>query len=122
MSEATTAIGPRYRRRPTRAVRGSPTSGCRTRARSGGPPTPGPRRRWSGGDGRLMIIACDHPARGANGVGDRPLAMGNRIHLLERLRDRAGPARVSTVCWPARTSSRTCCCSARWRARSCSGR
>jgi len=36
-------------------------------------------------DGKLMIIACDHPARGANGVGDRPLAMGNRIDLLERL-------------------------------------
>lgn len=36
-------------------------------------------------DGRLMIIACDHPARGANGVGSRPLAMGNRIDLLERL-------------------------------------
>ena len=36
-------------------------------------------------DGKLMIIACDHPARGANGVGGRPLAMGNRIDLLERL-------------------------------------
>ena len=32
-----------------------------------------------------MIIAADHPARGANGVGNRPLAMGNRIQLLERL-------------------------------------
>lgn len=36
-------------------------------------------------DGRLMIIACDHPARGANGVGDRPLAMANRPDLLDRL-------------------------------------
>ncbi|GAA1996718.1 deoxyribose-phosphate aldolase [Nakamurella flavida] len=36
-------------------------------------------------DGRLMIIACDHPARGANGVGGRPLAMGNRVDLLDRL-------------------------------------
>ena len=36
-------------------------------------------------DGKLMIIACDHPARGANGVSNRPLAMGNRIDLLERL-------------------------------------
>ena len=36
-------------------------------------------------DGKLMIIACDHPARGANGVGGRPLAMGNRVDLLERL-------------------------------------
>ncbi|MGS0687509.1 Cgl0159 family (beta/alpha)8-fold protein [Nakamurella sp. GG22] len=43
------------------------------------------KRSLTGGDGRLMIIAADHPARGANGVGDRPLAMGNRISLLERL-------------------------------------
>ncbi len=43
------------------------------------------KRSLSGEDGRLMIIAADHPARGANGVGDRPLAMGNRISLLERL-------------------------------------
>ena len=43
------------------------------------------RRNLIPEDGRLMIIAADHPARGANGVGDRPLAMGNRITLLERL-------------------------------------
>src|SRR6185437_5209065 len=43
------------------------------------------RRGLAEGDGRLMIIAADHPARGANGVGDQPLAMGNRISLLERL-------------------------------------
>lgn len=42
-------------------------------------------RGLADGDGRLMIIAADHPARGANGVGHRPLAMGNRIQLLERL-------------------------------------
>jgi len=43
------------------------------------------KRSLTGEDGRLMIIAADHPARGANGVGDKPLAMGNRISLLERL-------------------------------------
>ncbi|MET9107751.1 Cgl0159 family (beta/alpha)8-fold protein [Streptomyces zhihengii] len=46
------------------------------------------RRRRSGllGDsGRLMIVAADHPARGAFAVGDRPLAMANRLDLLERL-------------------------------------
>jgi len=43
------------------------------------------KRNLTGDDGRLMIIAADHPARGANGVGDRPLVMGNRISLLERL-------------------------------------
>ncbi len=37
------------------------------------------------GDGRLMLVAADHPARGAFGVGDRPLAMGSRVELLERL-------------------------------------
>src|SRR6478735_11263424 len=46
------------------------------------------RRGLADGDGRLMIIACDHPARGANGVGNRPLAMGNRIQLLGGWRPR----------------------------------
>ncbi|MFJ6723450.1 MULTISPECIES: deoxyribose-phosphate aldolase [unclassified Streptomyces] len=35
--------------------------------------------------GRLMIVAADHPARGALGVGGDPLAMANRAGLLERL-------------------------------------
>ncbi|MEU8979179.1 deoxyribose-phosphate aldolase [Streptomyces sp. NPDC048309] len=35
--------------------------------------------------GRLMIVAADHPARGALGVGDHRLAMANRADLLERL-------------------------------------
>ncbi|MET3805262.1 DhnA family fructose-bisphosphate aldolase class Ia [Nakamurella sp. UYEF19] len=43
------------------------------------------RRDLVRGDGRLMIVAADHPARGAFGVGDRPLAMGSRVELLERL-------------------------------------
>ncbi|GGW36768.1 hypothetical protein GCM10010503_10850 [Streptomyces lucensis JCM 4490] len=34
---------------------------------------------------RLLIVAADHPARGALGVGDRKLAMANRADLLERL-------------------------------------
>ncbi|WP_304107813.1 aldolase [Mycolicibacterium bacteremicum] len=38
------------------------------------------------GDGRLMIIAADHPARGALAVGDRPTAMNSRVDLLDRLR------------------------------------
>lgn len=36
-------------------------------------------------DGRLFIIAADHPARGALAVGDAPYAMANRYELLERL-------------------------------------
>jgi DhnA family fructose-bisphosphate aldolase class Ia len=38
------------------------------------------------GDGQLMIVAADHPARGALSVGNRPTAMNNRIDLLDRLR------------------------------------
>ncbi|MFJ9372947.1 deoxyribose-phosphate aldolase [Streptomyces sp. NPDC101455] len=38
-----------------------------------------------GDSGRLMIVAADHPARGALGVGDRRTAMANRADLLERL-------------------------------------
>ncbi|MEU5317275.1 deoxyribose-phosphate aldolase [Streptomyces sp. NPDC021056] len=43
------------------------------------------RRPLLGDSGRLMIVAADHPARGALGVGDRPLAMADRADLLERL-------------------------------------
>ncbi|MFF8955909.1 deoxyribose-phosphate aldolase [Streptomyces sp. NPDC014894] len=46
------------------------------------------RRRRSGllgESGRLMIVAADHPARGALSVGDSRLAMANRLDLLERL-------------------------------------
>lgn len=38
------------------------------------------------GNGRLMIVAADHPARGALSVGDRPTAMNSRVDLLDRLR------------------------------------
>ncbi|MFH8615377.1 deoxyribose-phosphate aldolase [Streptomyces sp. NPDC017979] len=43
------------------------------------------RSRLVGESGRLMIVAADHPARGALAVGDRRLAMANRLDLLERL-------------------------------------
>jgi hypothetical protein len=38
-----------------------------------------------GSHGKLMVIAADHPARGALRVGDEALAMGNRSDLLDRL-------------------------------------
>ncbi|WP_439145719.1 Cgl0159 family (beta/alpha)8-fold protein [Streptomyces canus] len=38
-----------------------------------------------GEHGKAMIIAADHPARGANGVGDDPSAMADRSELLDRL-------------------------------------
>jgi DhnA family fructose-bisphosphate aldolase class Ia len=43
------------------------------------------RREIFGTDGKLMIVACDHPARGALGAGGRPTAMANRVDLLDRL-------------------------------------
>ena len=36
-------------------------------------------------DGRLLIIACDHPARGALGAGGNPMAMASRYDLLRRV-------------------------------------
>ncbi|MFI9170269.1 aldolase [Streptomyces lincolnensis] len=38
-----------------------------------------------GEHGKAMIIAADHPARGANGVGGDPYAMADRFELLDRL-------------------------------------
>lgn len=38
-----------------------------------------------GAEARLMIVAADHPARGALAAGDRPLAMAGRADLLARL-------------------------------------
>jgi DhnA family fructose-bisphosphate aldolase class Ia len=43
------------------------------------------RRPVSAGDGRLFIIAADHPARGALGVRSDNMAMANRYDLLQRL-------------------------------------
>ena len=38
-----------------------------------------------GTHGRLMMIAADHPARGALRAGTDSMAMGNRADLLDRL-------------------------------------
>jgi hypothetical protein len=45
------------------------------------------RRRTNllGEDGRMFIIAADHPARGALRAGERPMAMADRADLLERM-------------------------------------
>ena len=37
-------------------------------------------------DGRLMLVAADHPARGALSAQGRPTAMNNRTEMLDRLR------------------------------------
>ena len=38
-----------------------------------------------GSTGRLMLVAADHPARGALRAGEAPLAMADRCELLDRL-------------------------------------
>lgn len=43
------------------------------------------RRELVGPDGRLLIVAADHPARGALGVRDHKTAMASRSDLLGRL-------------------------------------
>lgn len=43
-----------------------------------------PRGSLPEGDGGLMIIACDHPARGALAAGGRATAMASREDLLSR--------------------------------------
>lgn len=43
------------------------------------------RRELVGPDGRLLIVAADHPARGSLGVRDDPVAMASRSDLLGRL-------------------------------------
>jgi hypothetical protein len=44
-----------------------------------------PRRPLLAADGRLFLLAADHPARSALSVGGDPLAMADRRDLLERL-------------------------------------
>ncbi|MBE6474416.1 MAG: deoxyribose-phosphate aldolase [Actinomyces succiniciruminis] len=43
-----------------------------------------PRGTLPDGDGKLMIIACDHPARGALAAGTDPTAMASREQVLAR--------------------------------------
>ena len=43
------------------------------------------RRSIPGVDGRLMLLAADHTARGMLGVGSDPLAIADRFTLLDRL-------------------------------------
>jgi DhnA family fructose-bisphosphate aldolase class Ia len=43
------------------------------------------KRNLFGPDGKLMIIACDHPARGALSAAGKPNAMASRTDLLYRL-------------------------------------
>lgn len=49
------------------------------------------------GDKLLLIVAADHPARGALSVGSRPSAMHSRYDLLDRLRTALANPRVDGV-------------------------
>ncbi|HWU46336.1 MAG TPA: deoxyribose-phosphate aldolase [Humibacter sp.] len=55
------------------------------------------RRGVLEGDGRLFIIAADHPARGSLGVGRNSMAMADRYDLLERLAAALGHPGVDGV-------------------------
>ena len=71
-----------------------------------------------GADGRLLIVAADHPARGALGVRDDAMAMASRAATCSTAWSRRCRGPGSTACSAPPTSSTTCCCSGRSRARS----
>ena len=71
-----------------------------------------------GEHGKAMIVAADHPARGANAVGTDPTAMADRVELLDRLCVALERPGVTGVLAP--TSWRTCSCWASWTARASS--
>ncbi|MEU8403353.1 deoxyribose-phosphate aldolase [Nonomuraea sp. NPDC048892] len=79
MTLSVTAAGPTDYERLThiRATRPGEIAAAAARRERRGLPAEGER---------LLIIAADHPARGALGVRDRPLAMASRTDLLDRLR------------------------------------
>lgn len=55
------------------------------------------RREVLAPDGYLLLVAADHPARGALRVGDDPMAMADRSALLGRLRRVLANPRVDGV-------------------------
>lgn len=66
------------------------------------------RRELLGDDGRLLIVACDHPARGALGVRKDAMAMASRADTLARLATALSRPGVDGVLGTG-TSWRTCC-------------
>ena len=68
-----------------------------------------------------MIVAADHPARGALAVGDRPTAMNSRTDLLDRLRAALADPGVDGVFATADVLD-DLCCSGRSRTKWCSPR
>src|SRR3954462_7988644 len=70
---------------------------------------------------KLMMIAADHPARGALRAGSDPMAMGNRADLLDRICTALARPGVNGVLGTP-DISKTCYCSASWTTRSSSVR
>ena len=109
---------------PARPCRGRPHRDPRPRAapdRAGlGRPHAGARSL--GADGRLLLVAADHPARGALGVRADGDGDGQPHRAARPARHRARAARASTACSAPPTSSTTCCCSAPSRTRWSSAR
>jgi len=62
------------------------------------------QRELLGDDGKLMLVAADHPARAALGIGQEAMAMADREDLLHRLAI-ALETRVLMVSSPHPTSS-----------------
>ena len=79
------------------------------------------RRPLLADDGRMLLVAADHPARGALGVRGQAMAMASRSDLLRRLAT-ALSRPASTGCSAPQTSSTTCSSWGRSRTRSPSGR
>lgn len=55
------------------------------------------RRPLLGADGRLLIVAADHPARGSLAIGSDKMAMADRYDLLDRLATALRDPRVDGV-------------------------
>ncbi|MEN5072341.1 deoxyribose-phosphate aldolase [Isoptericola cucumis] len=73
---ATLSAADRHRLRATRAEHPEAIAAAHAARR---------RRPLLRGDGRLFVVAADHPARGSLGVGSDAMAMADRDSLLDRL-------------------------------------
>ena len=67
------------------------------------------RRPIAGDDGRLLVVAADHPARNALGVRSDGHGHGQPDRPARAARHRARATRASTGSSARRTSSTTCC-------------
>ncbi|MFT0762327.1 hypothetical protein VRY54_04615 [Actinomyces sp. F1_1611] len=70
---------------------------------------------------KILVLACDHPARGALGAGSDPMAMASREEVLRRCQQiMAHPGAGGS--WGRRTWWKTWPCWDPWKASTCGGR